>query len=353
MGALIGPAIGPVIGGLLCEFIDWRATFWFLAIFGGVAITVIALLLPETCRKVVGNGSLPAQRWNISLLSYLALRKQRKAGVEVDPTLKAIKRKAAPNPLNTLYIIFSLESGLILTYAGVLFAGYYMVITGIPSQFERLYSFNTLQVGLCYIPPGVGAFASAFVSGKFVDWNFRRHAKHVGMEVSKSRQQDLTNFPIEKARLEVVLPQVVASIALVIIYGWLLQEGVHLAAVLVVLFFLTFTVTGTFQVLSTLVVDLNRDAPGTATAAMNLVRCWLGAAGVAAVVPMIERIGNGWTGVVVAGIWLVFCPVSLVVMKYGPGWRASRRERTLNKEAVVEMQHRTPEERNIQVEGKL
>jgi multidrug resistance protein len=34
IGPLFGPVIGPTIGGVLCLFIGWRSTFYFLAILG-------------------------------------------------------------------------------------------------------------------------------------------------------------------------------------------------------------------------------------------------------------------------------------------------------------------------------
>lgn len=183
MGALVGPALGPVIGGLLSQYLGWRAIFWFLTIFAGVVVTIFIISFPETCRKVVGNGSLPAQKWNISLLSYLRLRTQAKAGFEGEPQTR-LSHKSRPNPLNAIYIIFDRESGIVLLYGGALFSGFYMVLTGMPSQLQEKYGFNTLQIGLCYIPTGVGAMAAAIAVGRFLDWNFRRHAQRLGIEIS-------------------------------------------------------------------------------------------------------------------------------------------------------------------------
>ncbi|OAX79429.1 hypothetical protein ACJ72_06248 [Emergomyces africanus] len=74
-GALLGPAIGPVAGGLLAQFLGWRAIFWFLVIFGAAFLVQFAVLFPETGRNIVGNGSYPPQKWNISVITYLKTRK--------------------------------------------------------------------------------------------------------------------------------------------------------------------------------------------------------------------------------------------------------------------------------------
>ena len=323
MGALAGPAFGPLIGGLLAQFLGWRAVFWFLTIFAGVTLTVFVFLFPETCRKVVGNGSIPAQKWNVSLLSYYQLRKQRKAGVEGEQKTR-LSFKSRPNPFNAVYIMFEKESGIILIYAGTLFAGYYMILTGLPTQIAEKYHFNTLQIGLCYFPTGLGSMAAALIIGKFLDWNFRRHAKRAGVELSHQRQQDLTNFPIETARLQVVLPLVFLSGLSILAYGWVMVAHTSLAGPIILLFVATFSISGAFQGLSTLIVDLNRSSPGTATAAMNLVRCWMGAGAVAAVVPLQNRVGLGWTAVIIAGCFALLSPIVLVVMKHGPRWRKQK-----------------------------
>jgi MFS family permease len=70
VGALLGLAIGPIIGGLLNQFLGWRAIFWFLVTPSSIILLTFLIFLPETCRKVVDDSSHPAQPWNTSLLSY-------------------------------------------------------------------------------------------------------------------------------------------------------------------------------------------------------------------------------------------------------------------------------------------
>lgn len=256
MGAMVGPAFGPIIGGLLNQFQGWRAIFWFLATFSGTVFVIIVVALPETCRKIVGNGSVPPPGYSMS---------ERESASDFKPR---------PNPLRSIYIILQKESSLVIVYSGTLFAGYYMVLSSMPAQFGKKYNFNTLQIGLCYIPTGLGSMAASVVTGKLLNWNFRRHAKACGLQISEAKQQDLTNFPIEAARLQIVSPLVYIAAATVVCYGWVMESHTSLAGPVIFLLISTFCMTGSFTGLSTLVVDLNRQSAGTATAAMNLVRCW-------------------------------------------------------------------------------
>ena len=331
MGVTVGPAFGPIIGGLLNKFLGWRSIFWFLTIFSGSTFLVVLVALPETCRKIVGNGSIPPPGYSMSVLTYLHLRRQRKAGTA--PQRESTSGfKPRPNPLRSIYIIMQKESSVIIFYAGTLFAGLYMVLSSMPSQFAEKYNFNTLQIGLCYIPTGLGSMTASFVVGKALNWNFRRHAKVCGMEITKAKQQDLTNFPIEAARLQVVSPLIYIAAATVVSYGWVMQSHTSLAGPVILLYISSFCMSGSFTGLSTLVVDLNRESSGTATAAMNLVRCWMGAGAVAFVNPVLNAIGLGWTSVLVAGVWILISPVMLFILKYGPRWREQARLKGIEKE---------------------
>ncbi|KAF4281144.1 hypothetical protein CNMCM8686_007071 [Aspergillus fumigatus] len=60
LGFTFGPAMGPVLGSVLTQFLGWRSIFTFLAIVAATLLTLILAFLPETCRAMVGNGSVPA-----------------------------------------------------------------------------------------------------------------------------------------------------------------------------------------------------------------------------------------------------------------------------------------------------
>ena len=64
--------------------------------------------------------------------------------------------------------------------------------------------------------------------------------------------------------------------------------------------------------------------PATATASNNLVRCWMGGAGGALVIPMIDGMGRGWCFTFVALVLLLLTPILLVLQKSGPRWRKAR-----------------------------
>lgn len=223
--------------------------------------------------------------------------------------------------LLSLKICLLKEEGAILLYSGLIFASLAAVAAALPSQLSAQFKMNELQIGLCCIPMGVGSCGAAAVMGKLVNFNYHRHARLKGIVTDSHNDTDLHGFPIEAARLQVALPVLYLNCTLLVCYGWILQKAHSLGATLTFLFFLSFTATATFSVLSTLLIDLLSDKPGAAGAANNLTRCLLGAGSAAFILPLIQRIGVGWAYTVIAGLLTILSPIVWVILIYGQQWR--------------------------------
>lgn len=210
LGNILAPSLGPILGGLLSQYLGWQAVFWFLAITATTFFLPLLVFFPETCRAIVGDGSIPAKGWNRSLWNCWKGRKQPASDSEPEtPGNDGPETKASiqfPNPLSTLRLLFHLPTGFVLLANGVVFSSYYSVTAGIPSQFKEIYALEDLGIGLSFIPAGLGSLFSATFNGILVDWNYRRLVSKTGGTVSKDRKQGHTNFPIERARLQIGLP---------------------------------------------------------------------------------------------------------------------------------------------------
>lgn len=224
ISSILGPTLSPIIGGLISQYWNWHGIFWFLLAFGGCFFVPLLLFLPETCRKVVGDGSIPPPTLNMNITDKIRHANRAKSGIPLDEEKLEEYRKnyklTFPNPLKTLVVLTDLESAIVLLGAGLALADFYAISTGASTAFRKVYGFNDLEVSLMFLPIGAGGILSAFTTGKLVDWNYRRHARIHNLVIDKKRQQDLTNFPIEKARLEIALPLFYLGAASVMGYGW-------------------------------------------------------------------------------------------------------------------------------------
>jgi hypothetical protein len=343
------------MGGLLSQYLGTSWIFWFLVIFAVSFFIPFFIFFPETCRKIVGNGSIPPPAINHSVPSYLHEQRLKREGhheeFEKRDELARNRHLRFPNPLSTLKIIFTKTAGLILVTNGILFSCYYMVSASLPSQFALHYGLNDVQISLCYLPLGVGSLISAITTGLLVDSNYRRHAKRLGMPVEKNKQQDLSNYPIERARLEVALPLLLIGATSIIAYGWMVEKETSIAGPCVALFIVGYAIVAGFNCMAILMVDMYPGKPATATAANNLVRCWLGAGASSVVIPLANAIGVGWTCTLASLIWVGFStPLIIILMKYGPGWRAETKAKK-DAETKAKQEQKEVKEKELKITG--
>ncbi|KAH8162598.1 hypothetical protein CIB48_g5644 [Xylaria polymorpha] len=307
-GITIGPAVGPVIGRVV-KRVPWLAMD-----------ILFVLSVPETARKVVGNGSIPPQGWNKTLLDYLRSRSQS----TTQSTARTRQKIPIPNPLNTLKVLRHKNMAIIVLYNATLFVGFSTVTATLATQFKEIYGYDELILGLLYLPIG-GATTIASIGGGFVaDWNFRRICRKMGVKIDRKRGNDIANFPIEKARIQLIFPLIFIGSGACIGYGWALERQVSVAVPLVLSFFIGLCVTWPFQIMNLLIVDSYPGAPATATASNNLVRCLSGAAATASIEPIIRGIGRGWAYTLLALLFTIPSPVLWIVVKHGPRWRRER-----------------------------
>ena len=321
-GTILGPTIAPIIGGLLSEYLDWHWLFRFLLILAGAFAIPFLLFFPETSRAIVGNGSVPPPLLNSSLSDILRRRKQTKSGQDTQELGR--HKMQMSNLLDSLLVVADFETLLVLLPAGVSASVLQAPMTDAFKQFIDSYHFNNIEVALMFIPLGVGGITSIFTTGKVVDKNYRRYVKKLGVEIVQNRQQDLTNFPIERARLELVVPIFLLLSAFVIIYGWIMPHHVNLAGPIIVLFVLGYCMIAAYQILSVVLVDIHPGQAATASAANNLVRGELGAAFTAIISPMINGIGTGWSYTIMALLTVSMVPGLILTMIHGIWWRKSK-----------------------------
>lgn len=346
---VLAPSLGPVLGGILSQYLGWRSIFWFLTILAAVALVLMLFFFPETCRRIVGDGSItphPAYRTVWQLIKDR--RRRRKAGKAHDldqlhritTASSSINRPKLRvefgNPFDSITLLTEPVLALLLFYSSIVFAGFYAIATSMSEQLKDLYGLSEIEIGLMYLPMAGGSVVAAFMVGPSINWNYARHAKRLGLTVVRGRQDDLTHFPIERARIEVGLPLLALATAVSFSWGWALQYKSSIAVPAVLLFLMGVGMIGFNNACSVLIVDMYPGKAGAATAANNLTRCLLGAAATAVITPMINGIGAGWAFTVFGALYLLGAPMLLLIMRNGIKWRGQMREKQERKKAHAE-----------------
>ncbi|KAJ5693289.1 hypothetical protein N7462_002712 [Penicillium macrosclerotiorum] len=214
------PSVGPVISGLLLQRWGWRSIFWFLAAISPCCLAAILLFLPETSRHVVGNGNIAPT--GINRVFFPCLTPSKLTTERPSPTSKA-RSCPIPKPWTTLSILTHPSTAIVVGSVGVYYTIYTCIQASLSSLFGQIYHTSGLVSGLTYLPFGVGCAISAFATGKLLDIEYRSTASRYNIQVDKSKDHDLTSFPVEEARLRIINYFLLVCCLLIIGYGWSLQ----------------------------------------------------------------------------------------------------------------------------------
>ena len=278
---------------------------------------VLSLIMPETSRNIVNDGSVRPPSWiNRPLFPILSSAASRHSDAAV-----AKKRSIRfPNPLTCLITLRQKATFLVILIGGIQYTIYGCLAASFSTLMIQLYGLNYLTGGLIYIPCGVGGVLAAYTTGKLLDRDYVRTAKRYNLPVDKS-SNDLSNFPIEKARLLSIFPLLAISTSATIGFGWALKQHTSIAVPLVLTFFSGASQVAIFTVCGTLLTDLNPDQSATVQAGYNLIRCTLSAGGLAALQALIDGIGVGWCFTVYSILGALCIPCAMLLRSHGMQWR--------------------------------
>ncbi|RDH19817.1 MFS general substrate transporter [Aspergillus niger ATCC 13496] len=205
MALNLGTCVGPIMGGLVVYLsgdIGW--VFWALFIVGILLFFVVGILLPETGRNIVGNGSdrTKVKAWYRCWWSYITAvgfllnkkndtREEKPAGnTEQSPSGQA--RKSIFTQLNIrmflvpLRIIFFPDAFCCLWMHGSFYAVEYILAATVSDIFMHTYQFNTLLTGLAYFPQGIGIIGGGYCNGRIMDYNYEAMPANIIIQLIES-----------------------------------------------------------------------------------------------------------------------------------------------------------------------
>lgn len=152
---MLGQSVGPVIGGILTQFLGFRSIFYFLMIFGALVMITVILVFPETLRSIAEDGSvkLSGIRFRPIISAFVD---ERSSQTVVDPKTRTRKLTwdAILSPLKSL-----LEKDIFVTlfFGSVVYAVWSMMTASTTNLFKSTYGLSNLQLGLSFVPNGMHA----------------------------------------------------------------------------------------------------------------------------------------------------------------------------------------------------
>jgi hypothetical protein len=193
-----------------------------LTILAAIMLVLVFLFVPETLRALVGNGSGYA---NPTPFQYFQHRPHQQ------PANTPSRFLQQPHFLAPFTYLLQIDVFVGLLFTGLLYSCYYCYMLSATSLLNDYYGLTTIQIGLCFIPSGVGCVAGSFVAGKIMDRSFRaalvRYKTVHGSEVDRAKIP--LDFPIYHTRLHTTWPFFLMAQCVTLVYGWLFHVHAPLA----------------------------------------------------------------------------------------------------------------------------
>ncbi|KAJ3141971.1 Dityrosine transporter 1 [Irineochytrium annulatum] len=304
LGPQLGPIVGPLVGGAVARYAGWRWIFVVLTVVGAIVWLCILLLLPETLRSRMGDGSDIVKSG-----ATLAIRMPTRT-----VPLKEGEKKPVFNPLAAVKLLAIPSVTLCISYVSVVFGVFYAVTVEVPYIFSDVYGFSTLSVGLSYLGLGCGFVAGSIAAGRYSDWRLKGEMKRLGTEDAKKVPSEV------RVRSEVV-GMVLFPLG-VILFGCASQAAVHPGLAIACMFVLAFGMTWVINCNMTYLID---SFPGTAASVValnSLLRNPAASAGSALIAPLVSVIGYAGSYAILGALVILCSGMVVIVMVRGAEWRA-------------------------------
>lgn len=295
LGPLLGPTLGPLFGGIIAQELGWRWIFWILTIVCVINTALGIFFLKESYGPVVLEKRRQAYE------KENGGRYQLPEEYHDDRPLLAKLATAMQRPLK---ILFLQPIVLIMAvYQAVTFATVYTLYTNFQKIYSGLYGFNTLQIGLLYLGPGIGFLLAVWFIVPKIDTVFNA----------------LTRRNNGKSKPEFRLP--IANIGSVLIpislfwFAWTIESRQHW---FVTIFSMVFFGIGQVCILNSVqnyYIDSFAKYAASAIAAGAVFRSVVGGIVPLFAPTLFEQVGYGW-GVSVFGFMSVAIAPSPLLFYY-------------------------------------
>lgn len=335
---MTGQAVGPIIGGALNSLWGFRSIFWLLFTLSVIVLSALLIFLPETQRSIAGNGTVVLSGFQKPFIySIRAPSAWTNNAAKRSPSKPRapISFKKAFSPL--AYILEK-DIAALLAWGAVAYTAWSMVTSSTTTMLLLGFPFLTQwQIGLCFLPNGLGCIFGSLCTGWILDQSFNRALARYRAEHGISPEENVDNrreFPYVRTRLRLMPVFSIVLMLSLALYGPSFEFndlrqrfGPNLAAPLILQFLIAFSVTAIFNINSTVLIDCFPERPASATALNNLCRCLLGAVGVSVIQPLIGAVKPMSAFFIVSGAVLLFTPLIWVEWKWGERWRQEREKR--------------------------
>lgn len=299
---LSGPALGPILGGVLVQNLNWRWLFWVLSIFDSLVLGLFLVALPETHAVTLLSRKAAARRkcsggsyYSEHELASPSLTHRIKVGL-LRPTRLLVTQPV----IQIVALILAYQFGLL-----------YLVLSTFSTMWTDLYKESSATSGLHYLAIVIGYLLANQIGGWATDRIWARLKEKRGGHTRP------------ETRVLLIFPGAVLMPIGLLWYGWAAQKRLHwvMPDIGIAIFGCGFIASGTAA--QTYIVDAFLEYNASAGAASQLIRNIFAFAFPIFAPFLYKAIGYGFGNTVLAAIALVLgLPGPYILWKYGERLRA-------------------------------
>ena len=304
ISAVLGPAMGPLIGGFAAESKGWQWPLWELVWLSGFCLVFLVFFLPETSSS------------NIIYRRTVHIRKATgNVNIKCEPELEAEGMSTQEILLMVFIRPFTLTLKepicfVLNLYIALAYGLLYLWFESFPIVFSHIYHFSQGLEGLAFLGILIGAFALMmpffYYSYKFVEPQFN-HNGELRPEI----------------RLQ---PAMVGAFFLPVClfwFGWTSRASIHWIVPIIGTSFFSIGLFLLFMAVLGYLGDAYPKYVASVYASNDLVRSGFGAAFPLFANAMYSKLGVAWASSLLGFLAIAFIPIPFVLYFYGKRIRLS------------------------------
>ncbi|RAK81850.1 MFS general substrate transporter [Aspergillus fijiensis CBS 313.89] len=311
----LGPALGPIIGGVISQHLPWGWLFWILSIFDAVIVLIGIFFLPECYTRSLlrKKAALHRYRQNATTAPLSSFSKHSLTLLLDKAFYQDLSARLGVHLIRPLgLLIYRPAIQVIALIMALNFAIYCLLLSTYATLWMERYGESATISSLNYIAIAIGTITASQAGGHLMDRIYR---------ALKARNHD--SAPTPEFRVPFLVPGILLIPVGIFLYGWSAEGRLHWVVVDVGT---AIFVTGSFilsQGMLAYLLDEFTTHAASANAAARMLSNILGFVFPIFAPDLYAALGYGWGNSLLGFIFVAVCwPIPVILWVYGSRLRA-------------------------------